>query len=63
MKFEAYPGDSGVTVNSIWYAADRKETAMAVAAVLGIPAEQVTQVAVREGDVVVIVKSALTVAP
>ncbi|KZM37079.1 hypothetical protein OJAG_02090 [Oerskovia enterophila] len=63
VKFEAYPGDSGVTVNSIWYAADRKETAMAVAAVLGIPAEQVTQVAVREGDVVVIVKSALTVAP
>ena len=63
VEFAAYPGDSGVTVNSIWYAADRKETAMAVAAVLGVPAEQVKQVDVREGDVLVIVKSALTVAP
>jgi hypothetical protein len=63
VEFAAYPGDSGVTANSIWYAADRKETALAVAAVLGIPAEQVTQVDVREGDVLVIVKSALTVAP
>ncbi|MFJ4106948.1 LytR C-terminal domain-containing protein [Oerskovia enterophila] len=63
VEFAPYPGDSGVTVNSIWYAADRKETALAVAAVLGIPAEQVTQVDIREGDVLVVVKSALTVAP
>lgn len=60
VKFEAYPaGGSGATANAIWYAPDRKETALAVAAVLGIPAEQVTQVPVREGDVVVVVKEKL----
>ncbi|MBE7699252.1 hypothetical protein H9623_02885 [Oerskovia sp. Sa1BUA8] len=60
VEFEAYPGDSGVTANSIWYVENRRETALAVAAVLGIPAEQVTQQTLREGDVMVIVKEKLT---
>lgn len=63
VKFEAYPGDSGVAVNTVWYTADRKETATAVAAVLGIPAEQMSETTVREGDVVVVVKAKLTPAP
>lgn len=32
--------NEAVTVNTVWYGADRAETAAAVAAVLGIPAEQ-----------------------
>ncbi|MBD7950892.1 MULTISPECIES: LytR C-terminal domain-containing protein [Oerskovia] len=58
-KAEDYPGDSGLTATTVWYTENRKETATAVAAILGIPAEQVTQAQVREGDVVVVVKSAL----
>ena len=63
VKFESYPGDSGVAVNTVWYTADRKETATAVAAVLGIPAEQMSETTVREGDVVVVVKAKLAPAP
>ncbi|MFF3065875.1 LytR C-terminal domain-containing protein [Oerskovia sp. NPDC057915] len=58
-KAEDYPGDSGLTATTVWYTENRKETATAVAAILGVPAEQVTQAQVREGDVVVVVKSAL----
>ncbi|MBD7997806.1 MULTISPECIES: LytR C-terminal domain-containing protein [Oerskovia] len=63
VEFAPYPGDSGLAANTVWYTANRKETATAVAAVLGIPAEQMTQTQVREGDVVVVVKTALTPAP
>jgi len=63
VKFESYPGDSGLAANTVWYTENRKETATAVAAILGIPAEQVTSAQVREGDVVVVVKTALAPAP
>lgn len=63
VEFAPYPGDSGLAANTVWYTANRKETATAVAAVLGIPAEQMTETPVREGDVVVVVKTKLTPAP
>jgi hypothetical protein len=63
VKFEPYPGDSGASGNAVWYTENRKETALAVAAALGIPAEQATQQTLREGDVMVIVKTKLTPAP
>lgn len=61
VEFAAYPdGGSGLEANTVWYLPNRSDTAAAVAATLGIPAENVVQVdALREGDVVVIVKSAL----
>ncbi|MBD5786658.1 LytR C-terminal domain-containing protein [Cellulosimicrobium terreum] len=56
--YDGSPDDvSGTTV---WYAADRSDTAAAVAAILGVPAENVSQQPLRTGDVVVIVKSELT---
>ncbi|WP_162616442.1 LytR C-terminal domain-containing protein [Xylanimonas allomyrinae] len=56
-----YPaGGSGVTETTIWYAANRGDTAAAVAAILGVPSDHVVQQTVRSGDVVVVVKSALT---
>lgn len=55
-----YPaGGSGVSVNTIWYTADRADTAAAVAAVLGIPAENVSEQALRSGDVMVVIKGDL----
>ncbi|CPU65521.1 Uncharacterised protein [Mycobacteroides abscessus] len=55
-----YEGDpDAVSVTSVWYAGDRADSAAAVAAILGIPAEQVSQQTLRSGDVVVIVKSEL----
>nr|WP_241744275.1 LytR C-terminal domain-containing protein [Cellulosimicrobium arenosum] len=51
---EDFPGDSGVGGNTIWYAENRAETAAAVAAILGIPAERVSQEALRSGDLMVV---------
>lgn len=47
----------------VWYAAGYRDTAMGVAAVLGIPGEAVTQQPIRTGDVAVIIRSALSPAP
>lgn len=59
-----YDGGDTPTVTSVWYAADKDDTAAAVAAALGIPAENVSQQTLRQGDVLVIIRSALTpVAP
>lgn len=56
-----YEGDpNDVAVTTVWYGEDRSDSAAAVAAILGIPAEQVSQQTLRSGDVVVIVKSELT---
>jgi hypothetical protein len=57
---ETFAGNSSPAVTSVWYAANRSDTAAAVAAILGIPAENVSQQTLAKGDVVVIVKSALT---
>ncbi|WP_425956015.1 LytR C-terminal domain-containing protein [Xylanimonas sp. McL0601] len=57
---ETFSGSSSPDVTSVWYAADRSDTAAAVAAILGIPAENVSQQTLAKGDVVVIIKSALT---
>ncbi|ACZ31948.1 hypothetical protein Xcel_2942 [Xylanimonas cellulosilytica DSM 15894] len=61
-QVEAGNLESGTSpeATSVWYTADRADTAAAVAAALGIPAENVTEQPIRTGDVVVIVKSALT---
>ncbi len=61
VEFAAYPdGGSGQEANTVWYVPNRNDTAAAVAATLGIPAENVQEVpSLREGDVVVVVKSAL----
>lgn len=48
-------------VTTVWYVPDRSDTAAAVAATLGIPAENVVQVdSLNTGDVAVIIKSELT---
>jgi hypothetical protein len=53
-------GPAPVDVTTVWYVPDRSDTAAAVAATLGIPAENVVQVeSLREGDVAVIIKSEL----
>ncbi|MFF2833221.1 LytR C-terminal domain-containing protein [Cellulosimicrobium cellulans] len=61
VQFASYPdGGSGQEANTVWYVPNRNDTAAAVAAALGIPAENVEEVpSLREGDVVVVVKSAL----
>ncbi|WP_435737010.1 LytR C-terminal domain-containing protein [Cellulosimicrobium sp. PMB13] len=56
--YEGSPDD--VAVTTVWYAENRSDTAAAVAAALGVPAENVVQQPLRSGDVVVIVKSELT---
>lgn len=57
-----YDGDSGQTTNVVWYAEGRAETAAAVAAIMGIPAEQTSQQPLASGDVVVVIKEALDIA-
>nr|WP_246246558.1 LytR C-terminal domain-containing protein [Isoptericola sediminis] len=57
-----YDGDSGQTTNVVWYAEGRAETAAAVAAILGIPAEETSQQPLANGDVIVVIKEALTIA-
>ncbi len=53
-------GPAPVDATTVWYVPDRSDTAAAVAATLGIPAENVVQVdSLREGDVAVIIKSEL----
>lgn len=61
VEFAPYPeGGSGLEANTVWYVPNRSDTAAAVAAALGIPAENVEEVpSLREGDVVVVVKSDL----
>ncbi|MDO8149329.1 LytR C-terminal domain-containing protein [Isoptericola sp. b515] len=55
-------GDSGQTTNVVWYAEGRAETAAAVAAILGVPAERTSQQPLASGDVVVIIKESLQIA-
>lgn len=57
-----YDGDSGQSTNVVWYAEGRAETAAAVAAIMGIPAEETSQQPLASGDVVVVVKEALDIA-
>ncbi|MFC8924222.1 LytR C-terminal domain-containing protein [Cellulosimicrobium sp. NPDC057127] len=57
---EDFPGDSGASGNVIWYTENRSDTAAAVAAILGIPAEQVSQETLRSGDVMVVITTELT---
>ncbi|MGX1575256.1 LytR C-terminal domain-containing protein [Cellulosimicrobium funkei] len=61
VEFAPYPdGGSGQDVNTVWYVPNRSDTAAAVAATLGIPAENVREEpSLRGGDVVVVVKSEL----
>ena len=47
-------------VTSVWYKAGKSDTAAAVAAILGIPAANVSQQTPPSGDVCVIIKTALT---
>ncbi|GAB2467670.1 LytR C-terminal domain-containing protein [Xylanimonas ulmi] len=56
-----YPaGGSGLTETTVWYTEGRQDTATAIAAALGIPSDRVVQQTVRSGDVVVVIKGALT---
>jgi cytoskeletal protein RodZ len=59
-KSENFAGGGAPTANSVWYTAGNAATAQAVAAVLGIPAERVTQETINSGDVVVVIMSKLT---
>ncbi|WP_069387809.1 LytR C-terminal domain-containing protein [Cellulosimicrobium cellulans] len=60
VEADDYPGDSGATGNVIWYTANRADTAAAIAAILGIPAEQVSEQALRSGDVMVVLTTEVT---
>ncbi|PZR54091.1 hypothetical protein DNL40_03895 [Xylanimonas oleitrophica] len=56
-----YPaGGSGTSDTVVWYNEGRSDTAAAVAAILGIPSENVSQQNVRNGDVVVVINGPLT---
>lgn len=57
-----YPGDTGLDGNAVWYVEGRAETAAAVAAILGVPAEQTSQQNLGEGDIIVVVREELAVA-
>lgn len=58
-----YPtDDSGQTTNVVWYTEGRAETAAAVAAVLGVPAEETSEQALSDGDVIVVIKQELDIA-
>jgi hypothetical protein len=55
-----YAGDSGLAASSVWYqGAEYRDTALAVAYVLGIPEDRVTEHTLPQGNVNVIIRSAL----
>ena len=54
-----YPGDSGLAANSVWYQGDYRDTALAVAKALGIPEDRVTEHSLPQGNINVIIRSAL----
>ena len=54
-----YPGDSGLAASSVWYTGDYRDTALAVAYLLGIPEDRVTEHSIPQGNVNVIIRSAL----
>ena len=53
---ETFPGVSGVETNTVWYAEGNRDTAEAVAAVLGIDETEITQQVLRSGDVLVVIR-------
>ena len=55
-----YPGNSGLTATSVWYSGDNLPTALAVAKVLGIPEDRVTEHATQQGPINVVLRGALT---
>jgi hypothetical protein len=54
-----FPGDSGLTATSVWYSGDNQATALAVAKVLGIPEDRVSEHATSQGVINVILRGAL----
>ena len=55
-----YPGDSGLAASSVWYAGENyRDTALAVARVLGVPEDRVTEHSLPQGNINVIIRSAL----
>ncbi|WP_166850621.1 LytR C-terminal domain-containing protein [Isoptericola sp. BMS4] len=62
VQADNYPDDSGQTANVVWYVAGREDTAAAVAAILGVPAEETSEQALGDGDVIVVVNEELAVA-
>jgi hypothetical protein len=57
-----FPQDSGQSANVVWYVPGREDTAAAVAAILGVPAERTSEQQLGSGDVIVVVKGELTIA-
>ncbi|MDR2722859.1 MAG: LytR C-terminal domain-containing protein [Cellulomonadaceae bacterium] len=55
-----FTGASGVTANTIWFAPGNEATAQAVAAIFGIPETNISQQTLRAGDIVVVIRSALS---
>ena len=56
-----YPGDSGLSASSVWYQGEaHRETALAVAKAFGIPEDRVTEHDLPQGNINVIIISALT---
>jgi hypothetical protein len=57
-----YPGDSGLTASSVWYKGDNRSPALAVAKILGIPEDRVTQREnLPQGDINVIIRGQLQI--
>jgi hypothetical protein len=54
-----YPGDSGLTATSVWYTDGYRDTALAVAKVLGIPDDRVIENTTTQGVINVILRGAL----
>jgi len=57
-----YPGDSGLAASSVWYSGEEyRDTALAVAKILGVPEDRVTEHSLPQGNINVIVRAALAI--
>lgn len=54
-----YQGDSGLAASSVWYQGDNRDTALAVARIVGVPEERVTEHSLPQGDINVIIRNPL----
>jgi len=57
-----YPGDSGLADSSVWYQGEEnRASALAVAKVLGVPEDRVTEHTIPQGNINVIIRNALNI--
>lgn len=57
-----YPGDSGLAASSVWYSGEEfRDTALAVAKIVGVPEDRVTEHSLPDGNINVIIRAALAI--